>query len=327
MQRIAKVSHRPNLPWEVHLIESPEVNAKTIGGGKIFIYRGLFSGMVTNDDELAAVMAHEMGHVTARHVSKSQSNQLIELFSKKSRKTLYKASFTTLQEDEADRIGLLYMSLAGYNPSVVPQIWQRANQKYGGTAKDYNYAYDHSLNSDRANKTGSLASLAMNYFSGEGVTNSNYQEVLASSTLLPRNGFDEGGNGYIAALNSLLDNYMQHLQTRNEALSREVKMYQDKADTAAIQRLTRIDFQSRPANDGKMALMGNFQNGSNRAITGATITVYYINRVGQPVYTEDVALQSNYVPPGQVAHWAAYMRSVPGASDIRAAVTNVNWAH
>ena len=42
MKNIASISHRPNLPWEVHLIESPDVNARTIGGGKIFFYRGLF---------------------------------------------------------------------------------------------------------------------------------------------------------------------------------------------------------------------------------------------------------------------------------------------
>ena len=77
MQKLSKVSHRPELPWEVHLIESPEVNAFTVGGGKVFVYRGLFGGLVNpdNDDELAAVLAHEMGHVTCRHIGKRQGVQ------------------------------------------------------------------------------------------------------------------------------------------------------------------------------------------------------------------------------------------------------------
>lgn len=55
-KRLVRVSHRPNLPWEIHLIDSPEVNAFTIGGGKVFVYEGLFGTLIdpTSDDEIAA---------------------------------------------------------------------------------------------------------------------------------------------------------------------------------------------------------------------------------------------------------------------------------
>lgn len=332
MQRIARVSHRPQLPWEVHLIESPEVNAGTFGGGKIYFFRGLFGGLVdpSNDNEIAAVMAHEMGHDAARHVSKTQSNQLLALFSKKPRNTIYKASFTTLQEDEADRIGLLYMSLAGYDPKAVPPIWQRANQKYGSNPGSY--AYDHSLASDRANKTAILVPLALDYFPGQGNVNNNYQTILQSNKLLPRENTSEGGNGFLAALNAGVDTYVRNIQVRSEAKVREIKMQQDQTaqqkqqDQIDAQRLTRLDFKIVNASNGYKALFGHFQNGGDKAITGATITVYYLNAAGQSVYSENVQVQSNYILPRQTANWSAYMQNVPGAPNVQAAVTQVNWA-
>ena len=74
MHKIAGVSHRPSIPWEIHLIESPTVNAFAIGGGKVFFYRGVFGdkGLINpnDDNEIAAVLAHEMAHNTLRHIGK-----------------------------------------------------------------------------------------------------------------------------------------------------------------------------------------------------------------------------------------------------------------
>lgn len=327
--KIAKVSHRPNLPWEVHLIESPDINAFTIGGGKIFFDRGVFGGLINldNEDEIAAVMAHEMGHVTARHIGKAQSIQLASMLSKNARKAtkgdLYRASFTTLQEDEADRIGLLYMTLAGYDPSKVSGIWQRADQKLGSDPRAFHYAYDHSLNSDRANKTAQLAPIANQYFKGQGIANDDYELILASNELLPRTNTSENDSGYAAALNAVADSYVQHMEAKNEELSRQIKIHQEQN---AIQQLTRVDFQVGNSSNGYKALFGHFQNGSNKAITGATITIYYINATGRAIYTENVPVQGNHIAPGQVANWSAYVKNIPGTANVRAAVASVNWA-
>ncbi|WP_201340680.1 M48 family metallopeptidase [Abyssogena phaseoliformis symbiont] len=113
--RLKKVTHRADLPWEVHLIDNHQWNAFTLVGGKVFVYTGLFKGKlaVRSDDELAA----------------------------------YEASFTTNQEDEADKYSVIYSELAGYKPSVGAEIWVRMHKQLGSDSKDR--LHDHSLNVDR----------------------------------------------------------------------------------------------------------------------------------------------------------------------------------
>lgn len=332
MEKLAKVSHRPNLPWEVHLIESPEINAFTIGGGKIFFYKGLFGGLVeqNNDNEIAAVMAHEMGHDTARHAGKSQGLNLASKLSKGVKKStgnqLYQASYSTIQEDEADRIGILYMTLAGFDPQAVSPIWKREHQKDGSNPQSFNYAYDHSLNADRSSKTAQLVPVAMKYFKGQGSINDDYQQILSTNELLPRqnldNNEDDTGSGALAAVGAVLDNYKQHLDAKNEELSRRIKMQQ--AENEAV-RLSRTNFQIQNTNDGHQGIFGKFQNAGNQVMTGATIMVYYLNASGKTVYSEPVALQGLYLIPGQVTNWSAYLKNVPGSVNVSVKSISVQW--
>jgi len=72
-QRIANVSGQSNYKWEFFVIENDkEANAFCLPGGKVFVYTGLFK-YVANDDELAAVMGHEIGHALARHGAERMS--------------------------------------------------------------------------------------------------------------------------------------------------------------------------------------------------------------------------------------------------------------
>ena len=64
--KLAKGSERPNLPWSFDVVDDPAVNAFALPGGSIFITRGILSYM-QNEAELATVLGHEIGHVTARH--------------------------------------------------------------------------------------------------------------------------------------------------------------------------------------------------------------------------------------------------------------------
>ena len=77
--RIAKQSERPNLPWSFTVLDDPMVNAFALPGGHIFFTRGILTHM-NSEAELASVMGHEIGHVTARHsvqqISKQQLAQL-----------------------------------------------------------------------------------------------------------------------------------------------------------------------------------------------------------------------------------------------------------
>ena len=65
-QRLAKASHRPGLDYRFLVVDTPEVNAFALPGGYIYITRGILS-YLNSEAELAAVLGHELGHVTARH--------------------------------------------------------------------------------------------------------------------------------------------------------------------------------------------------------------------------------------------------------------------
>jgi predicted Zn-dependent protease len=65
-QRLARVSHRPDLPYFFRIVDSPQINAFALPGGYVYITRGILS-YLNSEAELAAVLGHEIGHVTARH--------------------------------------------------------------------------------------------------------------------------------------------------------------------------------------------------------------------------------------------------------------------
>lgn len=154
VQNITAVSHIPNFPYEVHLADVDIVNASCAPGGKIMVWTGLWQprkGLVMqgNDDEVAAVLAHEIAHATARHVTErlsSLSTMVLvgEVAASVIQGTgsatgsdvfrqifyggldIYVPSYSRRSESEADRIGLFYMAKAGYNPQAAVTLWERA---------------------------------------------------------------------------------------------------------------------------------------------------------------------------------------------------------
>src|SRR5919107_5859940 len=77
--RLATASERPNLPWTFRVVDDASPNAFALPGGYIFVTRGLL-GLMDNEAELASVLGHEIGHVTARHsVSQMSKAQLAQL--------------------------------------------------------------------------------------------------------------------------------------------------------------------------------------------------------------------------------------------------------
>jgi len=73
---LARVSHRPTLDWQFQVMDSPVVNAFAAPGGYIFVTRGLLAA-INDEAELAGVLAHEIGHVTARHSARNYSQSLL----------------------------------------------------------------------------------------------------------------------------------------------------------------------------------------------------------------------------------------------------------
>jgi len=175
VNNITKVSHLPNLPYEVHLAEAPIVNAWAAPGGKIMVYSGLWDpkkGLVNKDSdpEIAAVLSHEIAHVTARHVTESLTQNMTlmlagqvaasaiavggagtgaNIFSQvfSTGYNIYAPSYSRKNEAEADRIGLFYMAKAGYDPAAAVEVWKRAAQKRGDAGSIF---ASHPSNGDRA---------------------------------------------------------------------------------------------------------------------------------------------------------------------------------
>ena len=128
-QRIVHVAERKDIKWSLTILKPSFVNAFAVPGGHIYITRGLLQKIKT-DDELAAVLGHEVGHVVAKHSMKSIKHQLAYQFilnklNKRSDKLrslgqIYSVfaglRYSRKNEHEADYYGARYAALAGFNP-------------------------------------------------------------------------------------------------------------------------------------------------------------------------------------------------------------------
>jgi predicted Zn-dependent protease len=75
--RLAAVSERPDLPWSFRVVDDPIVNAFALPGGFIYVTRGILAHF-DSEAELAGVLGHEIGHVTARHSASQMSRQQLQ---------------------------------------------------------------------------------------------------------------------------------------------------------------------------------------------------------------------------------------------------------
>jgi len=128
---LGKISHRPNLEYHVKVVDSPVVNAFAVPGGYIYLTRGILA-QLNNEAELEGVMAHEMGHIAARHTVSQQSKQQIgqllliggmiasEKFAQYAQYALQGMQLLFLKfsrddERQADALGVEYSSKLGYD--------------------------------------------------------------------------------------------------------------------------------------------------------------------------------------------------------------------
>lgn len=126
--------------WEIHVFHSDQINAFCAPGGKIGIYTGIINRLELTDDELAAVMGHEIAHALREHSREKASQQAVSnlLTSTVSAATGVNGSLLDMgaqmmvhlpnsrgMELESDIIGLELMARAGYNPSNAPRLWKK----------------------------------------------------------------------------------------------------------------------------------------------------------------------------------------------------------
>ncbi|MCY4263058.1 MAG: M48 family metallopeptidase, partial [Candidatus Dadabacteria bacterium] len=158
--RIAAVSHKPNLRWQYTVFDNDkQVNAFALPGGKIGVYTGMMP-VAKTDAGLATVIAHEVAHATARHGGERMtlgillemgSAALAAAMKKKDEKTVSRVlaaygigsalvvalPFSRRQEAEADRIGLVYMAKAGYDPREAIPFWERMGAAGKGSPPEF----------------------------------------------------------------------------------------------------------------------------------------------------------------------------------------------
>ncbi|MFM2225959.1 MAG: hypothetical protein RJA07_2161 [Bacteroidota bacterium] len=141
--------------WEFNLVDNKEMNAWCMPGGKVVVYTGLLP-VTQNEDALAVVLGHEISHAIARHGNERMSEQLaLQLggvglqvaMSNKPQATqnIFNQAYgigsavgialphSRSQETEADEMGLIFMALAGYNPSAASPFWQRMKSMTGNS--------------------------------------------------------------------------------------------------------------------------------------------------------------------------------------------------
>lgn len=148
-----------NFSWEFNLVKDDQVNAFCMPGGKIVVYEGLMN-LVESDDELAVVLGHEVAHAVAKHSNERMSQQLVAQYgaqilgaavANKSAAVQTVASsvygigaqygvmlpFSRKHESEADYMGLVLMTMAGYNPDVAVHFWEKMSAGSGEKVPEF----------------------------------------------------------------------------------------------------------------------------------------------------------------------------------------------
>ncbi len=144
----------PDADWEFVVFDVPQINAFAMAGGKVGVFSGLFK-IAKTDDELASVIAHEIAHVTAKHVHEKLSRELavgtvgtvgtiggmatgVPLIAVDALSQVYGLStgiggfaFDRAKEKEADYVGLMYMARAGYDPQAAIRVLEALETESG----------------------------------------------------------------------------------------------------------------------------------------------------------------------------------------------------
>ncbi len=158
--------------WEFNLIENETVNAWAMPGGKVVFYTGILP-IAANTDGIAAIMGHEVAHAFAKHGQERMSSGMIQqglgmglqiytglaLDDPKQAAMFNMAygigsqlgmlKFSRVHETEADRLGLVFMLMAGYNGTEAAEVWVRMSQRANGSQAPPQILSTHPTNASR----------------------------------------------------------------------------------------------------------------------------------------------------------------------------------
>ncbi|MFI5206176.1 MAG: M48 family metallopeptidase [Candidatus Paceibacterales bacterium] len=170
--------------WEFNLVNQSEVNAWCMPGGKVVVYTGLLP-ITQTESALACVLGHEISHAVARHGNERMSEGLVVqaggaalnvALSQKPQLTrdiflqsygvgsqLGMLKYSRTQESEADKMGVVFMAMAGYNPQDALDFWERMTKAMAGKAPPV-YLSDHPRDEQRIADLKAFMPQAMKYY-------------------------------------------------------------------------------------------------------------------------------------------------------------------
>ncbi|MCC9134937.1 M48 family metallopeptidase [Pontibacter silvestris] len=172
--------------WEFNLVQDDQINAFAMAGGKTVVYSGILP-VAQNETGLAVVMGHEVAHAIAKHGNERMSQQLAQQFGSQTLSTLAGTNPSTAQslvyaiygvgsqglllkysrqqESEADKLGLVFMAMAGYDPQAAVPFWQRMEQQAGGAGTP-EFLSTHPSPETRQRDLQNYMSEALKYYNG-----------------------------------------------------------------------------------------------------------------------------------------------------------------
>ncbi|KFD40103.1 M48 family metallopeptidase [Schleiferia thermophila] len=171
--------------WEFILIKNDAVNAWCMPGGKVAFYTGILP-VCQNEEGVAVVMGHEVAHAIAQHGNERMSQALLQQFGgvalaialrdkPSETQAMFLAAygvgttlgallpFSRLHESEADRLGLIFMAMAGYHPDAAPKFWERMARLKGGTVTP-EFLSTHPSDQRRINDLNAAIPEALKYY-------------------------------------------------------------------------------------------------------------------------------------------------------------------
>ncbi len=215
-QKLARVSHLPNLKWTFRVLDSPVVNAFALPGGFVYITRGIMA-YVNSESQLAGILGHEIGHVTARHSAQQMTQQqiagigllagaiFVDAFRPYSGLAqqglgLLFLKYSRDHETQADELGIQYSLRAGYDPRTIPATYstlKRISERAGSTLP--NFLSTHPDPGDREVRTTQLSQAAAGgaprgLVIGEAIYQKRIEGIVYGDD--PRQGYFEGNRFY-----------------------------------------------------------------------------------------------------------------------------------
>lgn len=211
--RMAAASERPGLPWTFRVIDDPTVNAFAVPGGFVYITRGIMAHL-NNEAQLASVVGHEIGHITARHTARSMSKQQLaqiglvvgSIASDRFAQFADLAGqglgilflkFSRDDENQADELGLRYLGRTDFDVREMPGVYamlDRMSAASGQEGRLPDWLSTHPAPADRRDRITRMVAAMPQDFAGKTVNRDGYERRLDGMVFGtdPRQGFFRG---------------------------------------------------------------------------------------------------------------------------------------